>query len=356
MPDAHVGRETTTACKPCNNDAMANPTTSREVRLASRPTGWPTADNFAVAEATLPELQPGEILVHNSVMSVDPYMRGRMDDRPSYVPPFQVGEALDGGAVGEVIASADDDVPAGTTVLHGLGWREYAVLPGKRVQPIDTSSVPATAYLGALGMPGFTAYVGLTEVAAMTEGDAVFVSGAAGAVGSLVGQLAKRRGATRVIGSAGSPEKVRHLVDDLGFDAASNYKDGSVAKQLRQHAPDGIDVYFDNVGGEHLEAAIGALNPHGRVAVCGMISQYNATEPTPAPRNLALVITKRLTIRGFIVSDHSALQQAFRSDVAPLLDSLVTDETIVDGGVDAAPQAFLDLMRGANTGKMLVRF
>jgi len=356
MPDAPVGRETTTTCKPCNNDAMANPTTSREVRLASRPTGWPTADNFAIAEAALPELQPGEILVRNTVMSVDPYMRGRMDDRPSYVPPFQVGEALDGGAVGEVIASAADDLPTGTTVLHGFGWREYAVLPSRRAQPIDTSVVPASAYLGALGMPGFTTYVGLTEVAAMKEGDAVFVSGAAGAVGSLVGQLAKRRGASRVIGSAGSAEKVRHLIDDLGFDAAFNYKDGSVAKQLRQHAPDGIDVYFDNVGAEHLEAAIGALNTHGRVAVCGMISQYNATEPTPAPRNLALVITKRLTIRGFIVSDHNALQPAFRRDVAPLLDSLVTEETIVDGGVDAAPQAFLDLMRGANTGKMLVRF
>jgi len=338
--------------------AMPTPTTSREVRLAARPTGWPTTENFNVATVDLPELQDGEVLVRNAVMSVDPYMRGRMDDRPSYVPPFQVGAALDGGAVGEVVVSKSDNVATGTQVLHGFGWREYAVLPAKRVQPIDTAVAPASAYLGVLGMPGFTAYVGLTEIAAMKEGDAVFVSGAAGAVGSLVGQIARRRGASRVIGSAGSADKVRHLVDDLGFDAAFNYKDGNVGKQLREAAPHGIDVYFDNVGGDHLEAAIGSLNTFGRVAVCGMISQYNATEATPAPRNLALLITKRLSIRGFIVSDNNALQPAFLDEVGPWVrdGSLITEETFVDGGVDAAPQAFIDLMRGANTGKMLVRF
>ncbi len=337
---------------------MPTPTTSREVRLAARPTGWPTTENFNVATVDLPELQDGEVLVRNAVMSVDPYMRGRMDDRPSYVPPFQVGAALDGGAVGEVVVSKSDNVATGTQVLHGFGWREYAVLPAKRVQPIDTAVAPASAYLGVLGMPGFTAYVGLTEIAAMKEGDAVFVSGAAGAVGLLVGQIARRRGASRVIGSAGSADKVRHLVDDLGFDAAFNYKDGNVGKQLREAAPDGIDVYFDNVGGDHLEAAIGSLNTFGRVAVCGMISQYNATEATPAPRNLALLITKRLSIRGFIVSDNNALQPAFLDEVGPWVrdGSLITEETFVDGGVDAAPQAFIDLMRGANTGKMLVRF
>lgn len=337
---------------------MPTPTTSREVRLAARPTGWPTTENFNVATVDLPELQDGEVLVRNAVMSVDPYMRGRMDDRPSYVPPFQVGAALDGGAVGEVVVSKSDSVATGTQVLHGFGWREYAVLPAKRVQPIDTAVAPASAYLGVLGMPGFTAYVGLTEIAAMKEGDAVFVSGAAGAVGSLVGQIARRRGASRVVGSAGSADKVRHLVDDLGFDAAFNYKDGNVGKQLREAAPDGIDVYFDNVGGDHLEAAIGSLNTFGRVAVCGMISQYNATEATPAPRNLALLITKRLSIRGFIVSDNNALQPAFLDEVGPWVrdGSLITEETFVDGGVDAAPQAFIDLMRGANTGKMLVRF
>jgi len=340
------------------NPTQSRPAQSREVRLAARPIGWPTAENFTLATVDLPELGDGEVLVRNTVMSVDPYMRGRMNDAASYVPPFQVGEPLDGGAVGEVIASNSDDITVGTQVLHGFGWREYAVVSARRVQPIDTTLAPASAYLGVLGMPGFTAYVGLTHIADMKPGDAVFVSGAAGAVGSLVGQIAKRRGASRVIGSAGSAEKVRHLVEDFGFDAAFNYKDGHLGKQLREAAPEGIDIYFDNVGGDHLEAAIGSLNTNGRVAVCGMISQYNATEATPAPRNLALVITKRLTIRGFIVSDNNALQPAFLDEVGPWVrdGSLITEETIVDGGVDAAPQAFIDLMRGANTGKMLVRF
>jgi NADPH-dependent curcumin reductase CurA len=207
-----------------------------------------------------------------------------------------------------------------------------------------------------LGMPGLTAYAGLLESAEFKAGDTVFVSGAAGAVGSLVGQLAKLKGAKRVIGSAGSAEKVRHLVEDLGFDAAFNYKDGPVAEQLEKAAPEGIDVYFDNVGGEHLEAAINSINLHGRIAVCGMISQYNATEPTPAPRNLAQIIAKRITIRGLLVLDHWGLQQQFVSEIAPLVSSgeIKYTETFVDG-IRNAPEAFLGLLSGANTGKMLVR-
>ncbi|WP_127782034.1 NADP-dependent oxidoreductase [Rhodococcus sp. X156] len=337
---------------------MANPVVSREIRLASRPTGWPTAENFTLAEVELPELAPDQVLVRNTLMSVDPYMRGRMDDRPSYVPPFQLGQPLDGGAIGEVVASTADAVPVGTTVLHSFGWREQVVLPAKRVQPVDTDAAPASSYLGALGMPGLTAYVGLTRIAAMQEGDVVFVSGAAGAVGSLVGQIAKRRGAARVIGSAGTAEKVRHLTEDLGYDAAFCYKDGPVLDQLRQAAPEGIDVYFDNVGGEHLDAAIESLNTFGRVAVCGLISQYNDPNPEPAVRTPWHLVAKRLSIRGFIVSDHNDLREAFLDEVAPWVrdGSLVSAETVVDGGVQAAPQAFLDLMRGANTGKMLVRF
>jgi len=338
--------------------ATSPPATSREVHLASRPSGWPTPENFSVAEVSVPALAVEEVLVRNVVMSVDPYMRGRMDDRPSYVPPFQLGAPLDGGAVGEVLASTSDPVPVGAHVLHGLGWRELAVLPAARVVVVDTQLAPAGAYLGVLGMPGLTAYAGLLEVAAMKEGDSVFVSGAAGAVGSLVGQIAKQRGAARVVGSAGSADKVRYLVDELGFDAAFNYRDGPVREQLRTAAPDGIDVYFDNVGGEHLEAAISALNLRGRIAICGMISQYNDTEPAPGPRNLAMVLGKRLTIRGFIVSDFNHLQPTF----GPEMSGWITDgtvryqETTVDGGVEVAAQAFLDLMRGANTGKMLVRF
>jgi NADPH-dependent curcumin reductase CurA len=286
-------------------------------------------------------------------MSVDPYMRGRMDDRKSYVPPFGLGEPLYGGAVGTVVASRADGFAEGDTVLHQLGWREYSVLPRKQARRVDASGVPESAFLGVLGMPGLTAYVGLLDIAALREGDVVFVSGAAGAVGSLAGQIAKLRGHT-VIGSAGSPEKVAHVRDELGFDAAFDYHDG-VHKQLRAAAPDGIDVYFDNVGGEHLEAAIGVLNTYGRVALCGGISGYN--EPVPGPRNMMLAVGKRLTLRGFIILDHADRHGAFIEEVgAWVRDGRVKfRETVVDGGIEAAPQAFIDLLRGANVGKMLVR-
>ncbi len=334
------------------------PTTTREVHLASRPSGWPTGENFTVAEVDVPELGANQVLVRTELMSVDPYMRGRMDDRPSYVPPFQIGAPLDGGAVGEVIASTSDDIAVGTHVMHGLGWREHAVLDARKVQVVDPDVASIGAYLGVLGMPGLTAYAGLLEVAAMQSGDTVFVSGAAGAVGSLVGQIAKQRGAKRVVGSAGSAEKVAWLTDKLGFDAAFNYKDGDVRGQLRTAAPDGIDVYFDNVGGEHLEAAISALGQGGRAAICGMISQYNDSEPAPGPRNMAMIIGKRLTLRGFIVSDFNHLRPAFLQEVGDWVreGKVHYQETTVDGGVDAAAQAFVDLMHGANTGKMLVRF
>jgi NADPH-dependent curcumin reductase CurA len=328
---------------------------SREIHLASRPTGWPTADNFRLVEVEVPEPGPGQVVVRNLVMSVDPAMRGRMNDVKSYVPPFQLDQALDGGAVGEVVASASDTLAVGDTVLHGLGWREYALLDAARTRKVDTSVAPASAYLGVLGMPGQTAYVGVLDVAQLRPGDVVFVSGAAGAVGSLAGQIAKLRGAARVIGSAGSPEKVKHLVEDLGFDAAFNYRDAPVRDQLKQAAPDGIDVYFDNVGGDHLEAALSSLNVHGRVALCGAISQYNATEPT-GPRNLGFAITKRLSLRGFIVFDHNDRRGAFVEEVGGWLreGKVRFDETFVEG-IERAPDALLGVLRGDNVGKMLVR-
>ncbi|MGW3999725.1 NADP-dependent oxidoreductase [Amycolatopsis sp. NPDC004772] len=331
-------------------------TTATEIRLASRPEGVPTHDNFEIVDTEVPTPGDGQILVRNLVMSVDPAMRGRMKDVKSYAPPFQVGEVMSGGAVGEVVESNVDDVKVGDHVLHQAGWRTHAVLDAGRYVKVDGATAPLSTYLGVLGMPGLTAYAGLLESAEFKPGDTVFVSGAAGAVGSLVGQLAKLKGAKRVIGSAGSAEKVRHLIDDLGFDAAFNYKDGPVAEQLHQAAPEGIDVYFDNVGGEHLEAAIDAITLHGRIAICGMISTYNATEPTPAPRNLAQVIAKRLTIRGLLVIDHWHLQQQFVTEVAPLVSSgeIKYSETFVDG-IRNAPEAFLGLLSGANTGKMLVR-
>ena len=244
----------------------------------------------------------------------------------------------------------------GDAVVHSLGWREYAVLDAGATTPARTDLAPAPAFLGALGMTGLTAYAGLLKVAEFKAGEVVFVSGAAGAVGSLVGQIAKAMGASRVIGSAGSPEKVARLLE-LGFDAAFNYHDGPVAEQLAEAAGErGIDVYFDNVGGEHLEAALSALTVGGRVAMCGAISQYNSTEPTPAPRNLMQAIGKQLTLKGFLVGGYWQHMAEFVGTMSGwLADGTVRyDETIVDG-LENAPQAFMDLLDGANTGKMLVR-
>ena len=330
------------------------PTSSREIRLAARPHGEPQPTDFELAEVQLPDPGDGQVLVRNTYMSVDPYMRGRMNDVKSYVPPFALGQAMDGGAVGEVVASNAEGLAPGDVVVHQLGWREHAVLGARHVRKVDADGLPASAFLGVLGMPGLTAYVGLLDVAGLADGDVVFVSGAAGAVGSLAGQIAKLRGHT-VIGSAGSAEKVAHLRDDLGFDAAFNYKDGDVTELLAAAAPDGIDVYFDNVGGDHLEAALAAFNDRGRAALCGAISVYNDAEPQPGPRNLFLAVGKRLTLRGFIVTDHGARQPDLIAEIAPAVRDgrIAFRETVVDG-LENAPQAFIDLLRGANTGKMLV--
>ncbi len=330
------------------------PTTTREIHLASRPTGWPSHDNFRTVEVTLDEPAPGEVLVRNTYLSVDPYMRGRMNDVKSYVPPFRLDAALDGGAVGEVVASADDSIRVGDTVLHQAGWREHALLPAPHVRTVDVSRVPASAYLGVLGMPGLTAYVGLARIAGLREGEAVLVSGAAGAVGSAVGQMARLMGASKVVGTAGSAEKVAWLTGDLGFDAAVNYKDGPVGRLLKEHGP--FDVYFDNVGGDHLEAGIFHLRDHGRVAVCGAVAQYNDEQPSPGPRNLMMIVSKRLTLQGFIVSDHGDLAGEFYERAGRWVaeGKLTYRETVVDG-LDETVPAFLDLLGGGNTGKMLVR-
>ena len=329
-------------------------TTTREIHLAARPTGWPTQDHFRTMEVELADPAPGEVLVRNTYMSVDPYMRGRMNDVRSYVPPFRLDAPLDGGAVGEVVVSADESLRPGDVVLHQRGWREHAVLPATEARRVDTSTVPASAYLGVLGMPALTAYVGLTRIAALAEGDTVFVSGAAGAVGSVAGQLARLLGAGKVVGSAGSAEKVRWVTEELGFDAAFSYRDARVAQQLKEHAP--VDVYFDNVGGDHLEAAISHMADFGRIAMCGAIAGYNAEEPVPGPRNMMMVVSKRLTLRGFIVSDHGeAAREFYRRASGWLADgSLKHRETVVEG-LDHAVEAFLGLQRGENTGKMLVR-
>ncbi|GAA3006578.1 NADP-dependent oxidoreductase [Streptosporangium longisporum] len=339
------------------NRSSTGRTVSREVRLVSRPSGPPVPENFELAETDLPAPADGEILVRNLFMSVDPYMRGRMNEGESYVPPFRIGEPLDGGALGEVVVSRAPGLSPGDVVYHGYGWREYAVLDAARARPVgETPGVPLSVHLGALGATGLTAYVGLLDIAGLKEGDVVFVSGAAGAVGSLAGQIARLKGASRVVGSAGSPEKITHLLDDLGFDAAFDYHDGAIGERLARAAPDGIDLYFDNVGGDHLRAAIGALRTYGRVAMCGAISAYNATGPVPGPDNLGLAVGKRLTLRGFIVSDHLDRMPDMVAEVGAWIREgrLVFTETVVNG-LENAPMAFIDMLGGANTGKMVVR-
>ena len=298
----------------------------------------------------MPDPVEGEVLIRNAYMSVDPYMRGRMNDAKSYVPPFQLGEVLDGAAVGQVVASRNERVPEGSWVVHRLGWRELALSDGSGLLPFDPSFGPVSTGLGVLGMPGLTAYVGLLDIGRPAEGETVFVSGAAGAVGSLVGQIARLKGC-RVIGSAGSPEKVAWL-RELGFDEAFDYRETDTREALRE----GIDVYFDNVGGQTLEAALGALRVRGRVVACGAISQYNATELPLGPRNLFLLVTKRLRMEGFIISDHYDRLPAFLAEVAPWVrdGSVRYRETIVNG-IEHAPDAFIGLLAGENVGKMLVK-
>jgi NADPH-dependent curcumin reductase CurA len=330
--------------------------TSREWHLESRPVGEPVASDFSLVPVELEDLGPGQVLVRNDWMSVDPYMRGRMNDVPSYIPPFQLSQAMTGSAVGTVLASRTPGVPVGVTVLHFLGWREYAVLDSSEARVIDTALAPPQAYLGVLGTTGLTAWVGLTEITQVRQGDVVFVSAAAGAVGSVAGQLARLLGASRVIGSAGGPDKARRAEQDFGFDVCLDYRTGHLSRQLEKAAPDGIDVYFDNVGGDHLGAALISLNNYGRVAMCGAVAAYNAETPLPGPASLWLAIGKRVTLRGFIVTDHLSQLSSFVPRAAGWLrdGSLRADETIVSG-IENAVEAFAAMMRGANTGKMLVR-
>jgi len=329
---------------------------SKQIELASRPDGKPSPENFKEATAELSPIKEGEFLVKNQWMSVDPYMRGRMNKGDSYVPAFEVGEPLEGGCVGKVVESRNEDVSEGDYVLGTLGWREFWKSTGQGVNKIDTEVAPIQAYLGTLGMPGMTAWVGLNKIAELKSGSTVFVSAASGAVGSVACQLAKARNC-RVIGSAGKPEKIEWLKEKAGIDVAINYKQTSdLTGELRTQAPNGIDVYFDNVGGDHLEAAIEVMNDFGVCVECGMISTYNATEPPAAPRNLFQVVAKRLRMQGFIVRDHMDAHQDFVGDVAPLIKSgkLVWEETVTEG-LEAAPSAFIGLFDGDNFGKSLVR-
>ncbi len=327
---------------------------SREIRLASRPQGIPTAANFTLAETELKTLPDQQVLVRNLFMSVDPYMRGRMNDRKSYVPPFEIGKVLEGGAVGEVIESRAKEFKAGDVVVSNFGWREYFFAAPKYLHLVSRAVQPLSVYLGALGMTGMTAWAGLNLVE-VKAGDVIYISGAAGAVGNVAGQLAKIRGC-KVIGSAGSMAKVKFLREECGFDIAFDYKTGPVLEQLKVEAPDGIDVYFDNVGGEALEAALSTLRVHGRIIACGGITGYNEEEPRPGPSNLFNMTIKRLTMRGMIVSDSLDRREEFEKEVGGYLQSekLKSKETVVEG-LDQAAGAFIGLFAGNNIGKMVVK-
>ena len=327
--------------------------TNREIRLAARPVGFPKDSDFELAETPIPEPGEGEVLVRNVYMSVDPYMRGRMIERRSYVPSFQIGEPLQGGAVGQVVESKSDALAVGDWVNSMNGWREYYVADGGSLMKIDPDLGPVSKALGVLGLTGWTAYVGLLDLGRPKEGETVFVSAAAGAVGSIVGQLAKLKGC-RAIGSAGSPEKVA-WVKEIGFDDAFDYKQEPPAEALDRLCPDGIDAYFENVGGDHLEAALPRMRTFGRVVLCGLISQYNDTELRPGP-SLVPALANRLTIRGFIVSDHfDRLPDFLREMSAWYREGKIVDEETVVEGIENAPAAFMGLLRGENRGKMLVK-
>lgn len=329
---------------------------AREIHLTSRPKGIPRSEDFALAHIDLPEPAQGQVLVENTWLSVDPYMRGRMDDVASYLPPFALGAPMDGGAVGRVIVSQEEALPVGTTVSHFAGWRSHAVLGVDAVIPIDVDAALPEDYLGALGTTGLTAYVALTRIAPLQEGEVVFISAAGGAVGSIAGQLARLQGASTVIGSAGGQHKTERLLSDFGFDAALDYTAGDLTGQLREVAPEGVDVYLDLVGGDHLDAALDRLNDHGRVALIGAISGYNAAAPIPGPKDFFRAYAKRLSLRGMLISDHLDVFGEYLPQAIGWLEegSLRAESTVLDG-LEHAPEAFISLFEGSNIGKMLVR-
>ena len=324
---------------------------SRVIQLCSRPQGLPKPSDFELVEVPVRAPGEGELLVENLYVSVDPYMRGRMREA------WGVGDALEGGAIGRVVESGAANFAVGDFVSHGLGWREHATLNAATCAKVDADLAPLPAYLGVMGMPGLTAYGGLLVTGQYKDGETVFVSAASGAVGSVVGQIARIKGSEHVIGSAGSSAKVAMLKNEYGFSHAFNYKDADILGELRAGAPKGLDIYFENVGGPQLEAALTHMRPYGRIPICGMIATYNDGETvTPGPRNLTETIYKFITMSGFVVSAFGDLQAQFRQEMAGWIKSgdLKYAETIVDG-LEQAPEAFIGLFAGANDGKMLVR-
>ena len=327
---------------------------NRQVLLASRPQGAPTEDNFRIVETPLPSPGTGEVLVRNQWLSLDPYMRGRMSDAKSYVPPATLGEVMVGQTVGVVERSNDPRFVAGDTVLTSLGWQSHGVARGGELEKVDATIAPASYYLGVLGMPGLTAWFGLFEVGMPKPGETVVVSAASGAVGSIVGQLAKLHGC-RAVGIAGGPAKCDHVVRDLGFDACVDYKAGRLVEDLRAACPDGVDVDFENVGGGVLEAMLKQMNRYSRIVVCGMIAEYNRTEAY-GYQGLRAILVNRIRVQGMLVFDWKERYPEARRALAALVGAgkLRYRESVADG-LDAAPRAFIGLLKGENIGKQLVK-
>jgi hypothetical protein len=330
--------------------------TNRQITLAARPTGLPKESDFRLVDSPIPAPQTGQFLVRSIYLSLDPYMRGRMNDRPSYAPPVKLGEVMVGGVVGKVIQSKHASFPEGAIVEGRFGWQEYAVSDGKDVRAIDPAIAPISTALGILGMPGFTAYFGLLDICNPRPGETVLVCSAAGAVGSVVGQIAKIKGC-RVFGAAGSDEKINYVTQELGFDAAFNYKrKDDYMQALKEMCPAGIDVYFDNVGGPLTDAVFLTMSVGARIAVCGQISQYNLEKPEMGPRLLWNLIVKRAKVQGFLVFDFAERYQEALQQLAEWLRAgkLKYRETVACG-IENAPKAFIGMLRGQNIGKQLVQ-
>jgi hypothetical protein len=329
---------------------------NRQIQLAARPVGMPRPSDFRLVETPVPEPGPGEFLVRARYLSLDPYMRGRMSDAPSYARPVGVGEVMVGAVVGDVVRSNHPDFEVGDVIEERLGWQEYAVSSGREARKVDPTLAPVSTALGVLGMPGLTAYFGLLEVGQPRPGETVVVSAASGAVGGVVGQIAKLAGC-RAVGLAGSAEKVAYILDELGFDAGIDYKRaGDLDAALADACPRGVDVYFDNVGGRITEAVSRRVNPFARFAICGLISQYNLEKPELAPRNERFVLFNRVRIQGFIVSDFYARREPALRHLAEWVRQgrLRYREDVVEG-LENAPAAFIGLLEGKNFGKRLVR-
>jgi NADPH-dependent curcumin reductase len=326
---------------------------NRQILLKSRPDGAPGLDNFELVQRPVPQPGAGEVLMRNRYLSLDPYMRGRMSAAKSYAKPVELGEPMVGRTVGEIVASRNAKFVAGDTVLGYGGWQDYAISSGVGLRKLDPAAAPVTTALGVLGMPGMTAYVGLLEIGQPKPGETVVVAAASGAVGSVVGQVAKIKGC-RAVGIAGGPDKCRYVVRDLGFDACIDHRGADLARQLEAACPAGIDVYFENVGGAVQQAVWPLLNDFARIPVCGLIAQYNATTPMPGP-DMVSVLRKRLTLRGFIVTDFAAKEADFVREASAWVGSggLKYREDVI-AGLENAPAAFLGLLQGKNFGKLLV--